>query len=219
MKQSVSPVFMMGIVALSLSSISVMAEDGFRQHEAHVHGSVEFNIAQDGQNLLVEILAPGADVVGFEHAPKNEQQTDTLNAAITNLNNADSILKLMPSAGCSLVSADINHTLGGDHEAHHADHENDHDAHDHDTHAHDHHAHDEEHAHSGHDHAEHHDDSAHGAFNIAYEYQCENVAKLSQIDTDWFKIFPATQAIHVNLLTDSAQLAVELKPAKTIIKL
>lgn len=34
-----------------------------RQHEAHVHGQVELNIAQDGHDLLLEITAPGADVV------------------------------------------------------------------------------------------------------------------------------------------------------------
>ena len=61
------------LVGLALST-TAFAEEGFRQHEAHVHGHVELNIAQDGKELLMEITAPGADVVGFEHAPKTAEQ-------------------------------------------------------------------------------------------------------------------------------------------------
>ncbi len=35
---------------------------------------LDINIAQDGQELLVEVTAPGADVVGFEHAPETAEQ-------------------------------------------------------------------------------------------------------------------------------------------------
>ncbi|QSA19144.1 DUF2796 domain-containing protein, partial [Vibrio furnissii] len=61
------------MLALSISAAvcgSAFAHEEFRQHDAHVHGQVELNIAQDAHDLLIEITAPGADVVGFEHAPK-----------------------------------------------------------------------------------------------------------------------------------------------------
>lgn len=61
-------------VAMSASSLMIstatLANEEFRQHEAHVHGHVEFNIAQDGQDLLIEITAPGADVVGLSMPQK-----------------------------------------------------------------------------------------------------------------------------------------------------
>ncbi|GAL37818.1 cobalt-zinc-cadmium resistance protein CzcD [Vibrio maritimus] len=60
------------LAGLVVSQFAV-AEDQFRQHDAHVHGHVEFNIAQDGQDLLVEITAPGADVVAL-----NTRQRQTL---------------------------------------------------------------------------------------------------------------------------------------------
>ncbi|MEZ9130179.1 zinc uptake protein ZrgA [Vibrio breoganii] len=225
MIKAVKPLFTLSAVTLAVASVSVHAEENFRQHSAHVHGSVEFNIAQDGQDLLVEILAPGADVVGFEHAPSNDEQRKALEKAVAKLNAADSVLKMSPAAGCELSTAQVSHTLGGDeghdhsdheghdHDEHHADHHADHhDGHDHDT-----------HDHSEHDHGDHHDShdhsGGHGEFNIAYQYQCKDVSKLTEIDSDWFKLFSGTQTIRVNLLTDSAQIATELTKGNTVIKL
>ncbi|MEZ9465670.1 DUF2796 domain-containing protein [Vibrio breoganii] len=221
MIKAVKPLFTLSAVTLAVASVSVHAEENFRQHSAHVHGSVEFNIAQDGQDLLVEILAPGADVVGFEHAPSNDEQRKALEKAVAKLNAADSVLKMSPAAGCELSTAQVSHTLGGDeghdhsdheghdHDEHHADH---HDGHDHDT-----------HDHSEHDHGDHHDShdhsGGHGEFNIAYQYQCKDVSKLTEIDSEWFKLFSGTQTIRVNLLTDSAQIATELTKGNTVIKL
>ncbi|MEZ9863305.1 DUF2796 domain-containing protein [Vibrio breoganii] len=219
MIKAVKPLFTLSAVTLAVASVSVHAEENFRQHSAHVHGSVEFNIAQDGQDLLVEILAPGADVVGFEHAPNNDEQRQALEKALTQLNAADSILKMSSAAGCELSTAQVSHTLGGDddHDGHdHGDHadEHDHDAHGHDDHAdkHDHDAH-------GHDDHDHDHSGGHGEFNIAYQYQCKDVSKLTEIDSDWFKLFSGTQTIRVNLLTDSAQIATELTKGNTVIKL
>ncbi|MEZ9707160.1 DUF2796 domain-containing protein [Vibrio breoganii] len=244
MIKAVKPLFTLSAVTLAVASVSVHAEENFRQHSAHVHGSVEFNIAQDGQDLLVEILAPGADVVGFEHAPNNDEQRQALEKALAELNAADSILKMSSAAGCELSTAQVSHTLGGDddHDGHdHGDHadEHDHDAHDHDDHAdkhdHDAHSHDDhadKHDHDAHGHDDHadehdHDDhdhdhdhsGGHGEFNIAYQYQCKDVSKLAEIDSDWFKLFSGTQTIRVNLLTDSAQIATELTKSNTVIKL
>lgn len=255
MIKAVKPLFTLSALALAVTSISAQAEENFRQHGAHVHGSVEFNIAQDGQDLLVEIIAPGADVVGFEHAPKTDEQKQQLESAIATLNKADSILTFTQAAGCEVQSAEISHTLGQDD---HDDHGHDHDKHDHhdDHKGHDHGEHDHHDDHKGHDHSEHdhhddhkghdhdehdhhddhkdhdHDDHAghdhhdhehgeggHGEFNIAYQFQCKDVSKLSQIDTAWFDLFPSTERVNVNLLTDNAQVATELVKNNTVIKL
>lgn len=195
MIKAVKPLFTMSALALAVTSISAQAEDSFRQHGAHVHGSVEFNIAQDGQDLLVEIIAPGADVVGFEHAPKTDEQKKTFESALATLNNANSVLSFTQAAGCELQTAEISNTLGqDDHEGH--DHHDDHAGHDHD-----------------------HDHDGHGEFNIAYQFQCKDVSKLSEIDTAWFDLFPSTERVNVNLLTDKAQVAAELVKNNTVIKL
>ena len=250
------------LIALTVSHAAI-AEEGFRQHDAHVHGEVELNIAQDGKELLMEITAPGADVVGFEHAPQNDAQKKTLADAISVLNQANVIFSLSQAAGCHLEHVSVSHTLGNDehhdhgHDEHKHDdhHDHDHDEHKHDDHhdhGHDEHKHDDHHDHDhdehkhddhhdhdhdehkhddhhDHDHDEHkHDDhhdhdhdahSGHGEFTIEYHYHCDDIAKLETIDTSWFKQFPTTEALKVNVLTDSKQDALRLQPNRTVISL
>ncbi|MDV7105645.1 DUF2796 domain-containing protein [Vibrio sp. TH_r3] len=152
---------------------SSQAEEGFRQHSAHVHGHVEFNIAQDGDELLVEITAPGADVVGFEHAPTNEQQHLMFDKAKQTLADSSQLLRISQQAGCQIEHTSVTSTLDHDDHDHeeHADHDDhnheehaDHDDHDHEEHAdHDDHDHEEHADHDDHDHEEHadHDDHDH----------------------------------------------------------
>ena len=147
-------------ITLAVSSLA-QAEEGFRQHDAHVHGVVEFNIAQDGNELLMEITAPGADVVGFEHAPKTDEQKHKIEDAVARLKDANNIFTLASSAGCKVEHQSVTHTLGEDsHEGHdHHDHEghdhhDDHKGHDH----HDDHEHHDDHKDHDHDDHEHHDD-------------------------------------------------------------
>ncbi|BDR14684.1 DUF2796 domain-containing protein [Vibrio sp. STUT-A11] len=223
------------VIGLSLST-TAMAEE-YRQHEAHVHGHVEFNIAQDGKDLLVEITAPGADVVGFEHAPENADQEQELKQAIAKLEDTSSLLTINPQTQCEIADVHVEHTLGSshddhDHEGHdHDEHDHhDHEDHDHDEHEHhDHEGHDhdehEHHDHEGHDHDEHdHDDhehhdhdthSGHGEFSAQYRFNCEQIGELSKIKTSWFNQFPNTESVSVNLFTDTTQSAASLDKDNT----
>ncbi len=193
-------------------STSAMAEE-FRQHEAHVHGHVELNIAQDGNELLMEITAPGADVVGFEHQPENEQQKAVLAKALEVLNQPDKVIQLSASANCSIEHIDVQANLASEEDEEHHDHdaaEHEHEEHSHDDHDHQ--------GHDDHDHDEHHH-SGHGSFTVEYHYQCQSFAELEQIDTSWFLHFPNTEHIGVNLLTDKVQTALELSKGNAVIKL
>lgn len=213
------------------------AEHQHRQHDAHVHGQVELNIAQDGHDLLLEITAPGADVVGFEHAPQDEAQKQALEKALETLHHPEKLFALSDKAQCAKREVLIKHTLGGEEYQHshaygegqehehqhgegdhgHKDHE--HKGHDHaaDKHAdHDHKEHDNKgHEHEGHDHDEH----QHGSFTAQYQFHCEAVDQLKQIDTQWFQYFPSTEKIQANVLTEKQQSALQLNAKQTLIKL
>ncbi len=185
------------VIGLSLSTVATAEE--YRQHSAHVHGHVEFNIAQDGSDLLLEITAPGADVVGFEHAPENAEQEKTLQHAVATLEDSNALFAINPQAQCEIEEVHVEHTLGGQHEEH--------EHHDHDEHAH--HDHD---GHEGHDHSEH---SDHGEFTVQYRFHCAQVGELSHIQTDWFNQFPSTESVNVNLFTDTTQSATSLTKSNT----
>ncbi|MFW9714728.1 DUF2796 domain-containing protein [Vibrio parahaemolyticus] len=185
------------VIGLSLSTVATAEE--YRQHSAHVHGHVEFNIAQDGSDLLLEITAPGADVVGFEHAPENAEQEKTLQHAVATLEDSNTLFAINPQAQCEIEEVHVEHSLGGQHEEH--------EHHDHDEHAH--HDHD---GHKGHDHSEH---SDHGEFTVQYRFHCAQVGELSHIQTDWFNQFPSTESVNVNLFTDTTQSATSLTKSNT----
>ncbi|HCG6695152.1 zinc uptake protein ZrgA [Vibrio parahaemolyticus] len=188
------------VIGLSLSTVATAEE--YRQHSAHVHGHVEFNIAQDGSDLLLEITAPGADVVGFEHAPENAEQEKTLQHAVATLEDSNALFAINPQAQCEIEEVHVEHSLGGQHEEH--------EHHDHDEHAH--HDHDGHEGHEGHDHSEH---SDHGEFTVQYRFHCAQVGELSHIQTDWFNQFPSTESVNVNLFTDTTQSATSLTKSNT----
>ncbi|PTO51917.1 DUF2796 domain-containing protein [Vibrio splendidus] len=227
------PTILAVVIGMTVST-NVLANEEFRSHEAHVHGKVEVNIAQDGQELLVEVTAPGADVVGFEHAPETAEQKKVFEQAIAQLNKPEELFGFN-NASCTLKFKSVTNTLEDDHEGHdhaegeHDDHEgHDHAEHDHDDHKdHDHAEHDHDdhkghdHAehdhddHEGHDHAEHghddheghdHSEGGHGEFTVEYHYQCSDIEKLDTVNTQWFSKFSNTKSMTVNLLTDSAQI-------------
>lgn len=174
-----------------------------RQHGAHVHGVVEANIAQDGDHLLFEITAPGSDVVGFEYAPKNKEQEQLLEQAIAKLKKPNAIFSLPESANCKISEVHVSHSMK------HADH--DHDSHNHDKHDHDDHHDDDSH------HEEH--QSEHGEFTAQYEYHCETISELNQVETQWFTLFSHTKKITVQYLGDSGQKAETLTAKKAVLAL
>ncbi|EGQ7807848.1 MULTISPECIES: zinc uptake protein ZrgA [Vibrio] len=195
------------VIGLSLSTVATAEE--YRQHSAHVHGHVEFNIAQDGSDLLLEITAPGADVVGFERAPENAEQEKTLQHAIATLEDSNALFAINPQAQCEIEEVHVEHSLGGQHEEHE---HHDHEGHDHDEHAHHDHDKHEHDGHEGHDHSEH---SDHGEFTVQYRFHCAQVGELSRIQTDWFNQFPSTESVNVNLFTDTTQSATSLTKSNT----
>ena len=165
-----------------------------RQHGAHVHGVVETNIAQDGEHLLFEITAPGSDVVGFEHAPQNKEQEKLLEQAIAKLKTPNAIFSLPKFANCEISDIHVSHNMKSE----------DHDDHDH---------HDDDDSH----HEEH--QGEHGEFTAQYEYHCETMAELNQIETQWFTVFSHTQKMTVQYLGDSGQKAATLTAKKPALAL
>ncbi|MEZ8306260.1 DUF2796 domain-containing protein [Vibrio splendidus] len=175
------PTILAVVIGMTVST-NVLANEEFRSHEAHVHGKVEVNIAQDGQELLVEVTAPGADVVGFEHAPETAEQKKVFEQAIAQLNKPEELFGFN-NASCTLKFKSVTNTLEDDHDDHeghdhaegeHDDHEGhdhaDHAEHDHDDHKdHDHAEHDHD-DHKGHDHAEHDHDGHEGHDHAEHDH-------------------------------------------------
>lgn len=103
---SLAGLWLGGSCMLSAAELSSHAE-----HEAHEHGHATLNIAVEETSLLLELKAPAADIVGFEHAPHTAAQKQQLDAALATLHQADNLVDLEKNAGCQLQQVKVQHHL------------------------------------------------------------------------------------------------------------
>ena len=196
------------IVPLLAAGFGLAASAGIgsaqhRQADAHEHGRGTLNIAIEGARLTMELEAPGADIVGFEHKAKTEQQKAAIETAEQQLMEGEGLFKLPAAAGCVLGTSSA--ALEGE-------------AHDH--------AHDGKDQGKGHGKGQgHHDGKAdqagseHSGFRAEYVYECKSPASLSSIVFDYFNVFAGAQKLDVTVITPKGQSKFEVSRAKPRIDL
>jgi hypothetical protein len=93
------------------------AEEEHRKLGPHVHGHGTLAVAIEGNNIQMELVAPGMDIVGFEHEADTTRQKRAVEAALADLKEPLSLFKLPDTAGCSVTSADVK-IVAQEHEHH-----------------------------------------------------------------------------------------------------
>lgn len=193
--------------------------------KAHVHGEGVLNIAVENGQVLMELEAPGADIVGFEHEPKTDADKAAIAKAAATLEDGAALFRFSPDAQCTLKDADVEAPYSDDDHDGHEKHG--HEKHGHEKHGHEKHGHDDKHGHAakhddhdkhGHDkhghekHGDHdkHDEEAHSEFHAAYAFQCANPSALKEMTTAYFHKFPGGEALDVSAILPSGQKAAEL---------
>ena len=121
------------------------SEDGHREHEAHEHGRGMLDIVAEGEELVVEFRIPAANVVGFEHAPRDDAEHEAVRMAAETFRDPASVLALPAEAECEVEEAEAG-IVGMGAEEHDDDHAHEGEDHDEDEHA------KEEHEEEGEDH-------------------------------------------------------------------
>ena len=167
-----------------------------REHEAHEHGVAELNIVLDQSVIVIQLLSPAVNLVGFEHAPRDDEQKLLIENTLVTLNQGDKLFEFPSSAGCQLESADVQSSLDNDHEEH--------GEHDHEDELADSHSDNEE--------------DTHSEFEANYEFECKDLASINQIDTTLFELFPLTEEIAVQLISPDVQTTTSLAPGSAIIR-
>ena len=196
--------FAFPLIALALP-LPALAEDS-RQLDAHEHGVGALNIAIDGMTVAMEFMAPGADIVGFEHEAESDTDRAAIAAAVATLGAPLDLFVMPDAAGCSVASAQAG--LEGadaheDHDEHHDDHADAaHDDHSRDDHSHGDHAHD--------DHADEEGDTGHTEFHAEYMLTCDHPDALTKITFAYFEAFPNAQEVAVQMITSSGAQAFEV---------
>lgn len=192
-----------GMTAVTFS-ILLPVGAGARELGAHQHGHGNVNIAMEDSVLWVEMIAPGADIVGFEHEATTDEDKEALASAKATLSDPLTVLSLPDAAGCE--PQDVMVEVRSEHHDHehadedHDDHDREHADEDHDQ---------DEHADEDHD-DEHHDGEGeehggHSEFHVEYSLVCANPAALDSIGFNNFDLFVGAEELDVTVLNDGGQ--------------
>lgn len=135
--------------------LTLTAGQAFAEEKAHEHGHATLNVAVEERGVEMELTAPGADIVGFEHQPGSDADRAAITEAVATLQKG--LFTFAPGAGCELEATGIySALLPGGEPVHSGEHHHD------DDHKDDHgHGHKHDHGH-GHKHDDHKDEHAHG---------------------------------------------------------
>lgn len=174
------------VIAASVFPVALCAEQA-RSVDAHEHGSGSLGIAFSGSEFALSLQAPGADIVGFEHAPTDAKQRALVQAAISDLAKPLDLFLVPEQAECSVKSANVE--VAGEHdEGHEAEHE---------------------HSKAETDHSED-PASGHNEFHAEYLISCRNIDAIDGIGFEYFTRFPNAQELDVQVATTSGARAYEV---------
>jgi len=83
------------------------AEEQRRELGPHVHGHGTLVVAIEGHDVQMELVAPGMDIVGFEHEADTARQKRSVEAALADLKEPLNLFELPDTAGCAVTSTDV----------------------------------------------------------------------------------------------------------------
>ena len=178
-----------------ISAVPALA-DGTRQLDTHEHGVGALSIAIEGTTVAMELLAPGADIVGFEYVAESEEDRMAVDSAVAKLAAPLNLFVIPDAAECSVTQASASLKSEEDHDDHDDHEEAKHD--DHDDH--------EEHA----EHDDHADEAMHTEFHAESTLTCANPNGLTEISFAYFDAFENARELDVQIITDSGAQAFEV---------
>ena len=180
----------------------------YRHHEAHEHGVAHMNVAFEGNELYIELISPAANIVGFEHQPRTEEQKAAVKAAINKLEAGEKLFAFPSGVGGRLVKSKVHTDISND-----SGHESDETkSHEHDEMSRDAGNETEKHGHENHQDGDEHE--RHSEFKAEYHFMCKKPEKLAYVDVMLFSIFSGIEHIEVQLLTGTEQTAFDLTATK-----
>jgi Protein of unknown function (DUF2796) len=178
----------------TLGALQAAAEER-RQLGAHEHGHSVLNIAIAGDRIEMELMAPGMDIVGFEHAAETAEHKATVEDAEAMLSDPLALFVMPGDAGCAVETATVELEAEDEHEGQHG--EEDAAA---------------QHAEEGeHEDAEHEGEESHTEFHAEYAITCSSPGDLRTIDFVFFERFPGAEEIEVTVITESGQTRYEVE--------
>ncbi len=201
-------------IALATFVTSQVIAEEARQVDAHEHGVGKLDIAFDGQKIVMELHAPGADIVGFEYEAKSADDLAAIDAAIVKLTAPLGLFTIPADAKCGVIQASAELESETAHGDEHADHDDDHhkehaDHADHDDDQHKEHTDHEDHV--DHDEDKHEEESGHTEFHAEYLFTCSNPNAVTEITFAYFDTFPNALELEIQAVSSKGANAFEVE--------
>lgn len=175
------------LAATAITASPVLAQET-RQLDAHEHGVGQLNVAFDGQQIAMELHAPGADIVGFEYMAKSAEDRAAVDRAVATLAGPLDLFLLPDAAGCSVVQAAAELESEEDHDEH-----------------------GEEDTHEDHAHDDHANEAGHTEFHAEYLLTCANPNAITEITFAYFDTFPNALEVEVQIISDAGPTSFEVE--------
>lgn len=96
--------FMSSVVLIAMISLGVMPVAKAQEPGTHAHGMATLEIAIDGAAIQINLDSPLDNLLGFERAPRNEKERQSVKAMASRLHQAGTLFIFTPSAQCRLKS-------------------------------------------------------------------------------------------------------------------
>jgi Protein of unknown function (DUF2796) len=174
--------------ACALGASQAAAEER-RQLGAHEHGHSVLNIAIEGDRIEMELMAPGMDIVGFEHAAETDEHKAALAEAEAVLSDPLALFVLPVDAGCAIETAAVELEAEKEREGEHGE------------------------QHAAEEHAEHEGETSHTEFHAEYAITCDSPDDLGTVEFAFFERFPGAEEIEVTVITEDGQTRYEVERA------
>jgi hypothetical protein len=101
------PLAAAALVGLALCGLGAPARAG----AAHEHGVARLDIGVEPGRITLDLDSPLDNLIGFEHAPRNEAEQDRVKAALGRLRAAAELFRIDAAAACQLGRAELQSPL------------------------------------------------------------------------------------------------------------
>lgn len=174
---------------LAIATLLLTSTYSYAQQKAHVHGISNMDIVVEGNAVMLDFKSPLANLIHFEHAPKNSEETTAVKNMAASLRNVNNMFTFPESAGCTIKTVKLTseglfpELLGEKGAAAHQDAEEEHDQ----TEA-----------------------QGHMDIDAGYDFTCKKPENLTYLDVKLINSFSGIERLNVQGVTPKRQLSTTL---------
>ena len=93
--------------AAILLSIAVLIGEAAAGDRPHEHGVARLDVAVEGKRIVLQLESPLDNLVGYEHAPRNDAERQRADAVVAKLKDADQLFEIDGGAQCKLAKVTL----------------------------------------------------------------------------------------------------------------